>query len=126
MEVEKTMGALIADNSIVGAAIAAGLAFLYKIWRILKADRKEDDLDAAERKFRDEMRQEIKDLRTSNAEIKREEEDCKKQYIALQAHVQWVENCLELCQKKHPSDCPLIEHWSGIKFGQMGNKKDAR
>lgn len=54
---------LIKDNSVVGAAGSAALVLLYKIWRILQADRKEDNLDQAEKEFRDEMRSDIKQLR---------------------------------------------------------------
>ena len=63
---EKTIASFISDNALTGALSGGALAFLYKIWRILKKDRKEDNLDEVERALRDEMRNDIKTLKEEN------------------------------------------------------------
>ena len=66
------IGAMISNNSVLGASIAAALAMLYKVWQILKEDRKEDNLDNAERSLRDELRTELKILKEENQKMRKE------------------------------------------------------
>lgn len=116
---EQTAINFIADNSVVGATGAAALAFLYKIWRVLKVDRKEDNLDNAERSFREEIRAEVKELRAlndqlhrMNEKIQQEKHDCEVMITVLQARLKWLEVCFFQCQENHPGNCPLKHIWT--------------
>ena len=89
----------------VGAGAAAVLAMLYKIWCILKVDRKEDSLDNAERKLRDELRDEIKVLKedikilSNEVRILRDTHiQCQDENAALKGRIKWLETCLRYCQ----------------------------
>lgn len=66
------VGTMVSNNSVLGASIAAALAMLYKVWQILKKDRKEDNLEYAERSLRDELRAELKILKEENQKIREE------------------------------------------------------
>lgn len=66
------VGGMVSNNSVLGASIAAALAMLYKVWQILKKDRKEDNLDNAERSLRDELRIELKILKEENQKMREE------------------------------------------------------
>lgn len=103
---------LIKDNSVVGAAGSAAMVLLYKIWRILKADRKEDNLDQAEKQFRDEMRTDIKELREhlktcEEDKLKMLEKMAKQQQLIAQIHAQ-----IRVCQSSaiRPAVCPLVDN----------------
>lgn len=69
---ENTLIKFIAENSVTGAVGTAIIAFLYKAMRILKSDKKGDDLNNAERELREEMRNEIKELRCEYHELEQE------------------------------------------------------
>jgi len=98
---ENQIGNYISSNSMVGAGIAATLATLYKIWQILKKDRKEDNLDNAERSLRDELRLEVKDLRALNEKLRLEN-------ITLHEDVADLRAQFRFCQANHPTICPLV------------------
>lgn len=105
---------LIKDNSVVGAAGSAALVLLYKIWRILQADRKEDNLDQAEKEFRDEMRTDIKELREHLKLCEEEkskilEKMAKQQQLIAAIHAQ-----IRICQMSptRPTACPLLENFT--------------
>jgi septal ring factor EnvC (AmiA/AmiB activator) len=104
---------LIKDNSVVGAAGSAALVLLYKIWRIIQSDRKGDNLDQAEKEFRDEMRTDIKQLREHLKSCEEEKskilEKMSKQNRMLSAmHAQ-----IRVCQLSpdRPTTCPLLERF---------------
>lgn len=88
---------------------AAALAFLYKIWRILQTDRKVDNLDNAEREFRDEMRDEIKSLKDDKRKCEDEKERLYDSVHEFQKRIASFEAAIRICQQTHPSECPLLE-----------------
>ena len=99
---------LISNNSVFGASIAAALAMLYKVWQILKKDRKEDNLDNAERSLRDELRQELKTIKEENSKLREENNILHHELAELKAS-------FSICKKTHADICPLfrlrdIEH----------------
>lgn len=98
---EKTIASFISDNALTGALSGGALAFLYKIWRILKKDRKEDNLDEVERALRDEMRNDIKTLKEENKTLKEENQRLHQELSELKAS-------FRLCQTNHPVVCPIF------------------
>jgi IS4 transposase len=116
---EQTIASFVADHSVVGATGAAALAFLYKIWRVIKVDSKGDNLDNAERAFRDEIRSELKELRLANEKLhevneklQKDKRDCESLIAELQTRLKWLEVCFCQCQQNHPHDCPLKHIWN--------------
>lgn len=110
---------LIKDNSVVGAAGSVAMVLLYKIWRILQADRKEDNLDQAEKQFRDEMRADIKELREhlkmcEDEKSKILEKMVKQQQVIAQIHAQ-----IRICQSSatRPAVCPLLDRIPSLEGG---------
>lgn len=99
---ENQIGTFVSSNSVVGAGIAAALATLYKIWQILKTDRKEANLDNAERSLRDELRIEVKELRDLNEKLRLEN-------IVLHESVADLKAQFKFCQANHPTICPLVK-----------------
>lgn len=87
---------------------ATALAFLYKIWRILQKDRKVDDLDNAERSFRDEMRDEIKTLKEDKRRCEDEKDKLYNQVFAFQKQLAGFQAAFKVCQLSHPLHCPLV------------------
>lgn len=127
---EKSLVEAVSSNSVAGASIAAALAMLYKVWRILKADRKEDSLDTAEKGLRDELRDEIKilkeDIKQLSNEVKvlREQHvQCQEENTALKGRIRWLETCLNHCQLKHPPECPLLEHLGEKQFKALTSSR---
>jgi len=123
---EKSIIEFISSHSVFGAGAAAILAMLYKIWRILKVDRKEDSLDNAERKLRDELRDEIKVLKedikilSNEVRILRDTHiQCQDENAALKGRIKWLETCLRYCQLNHPPECPLIAHLGEKQFREL-------
>ena len=78
------------------------LAFLYKIWKILRTDRKEVDLDSVEKALREELREELKRIKDENKELKQENN-------ALNADMADLKAAVKICQTNRPSTCPLIK-----------------
>lgn len=93
---------LISNNSVLGASIAAALAMLHKVWQILKKDRKEDNLDNAERSLRDELRQELKVIKEENVKLREENNILHQELAELKAS-------FVVCKKTHPDICPLFK-----------------
>lgn len=79
------------------------LAFLYKIWRILRKDRKEDSLDDTERLLREEMRNDIKALKEENKILKEENQKLHEELSALRAS-------FKVCESNHPAICPIFRN----------------
>lgn len=102
---------LISDNSIVGAAGLSALALLYKIWEILKRDRKEENLSDIERALRDEIRQDVKDLRASYSALEKLHHDDQLRIIELTSKLSTLESAFHICKANHPETCPLIKHF---------------
>lgn len=109
---EKALMSFVSDNSILGATGVAALAFLYKIWRILQSDRKEDDLDSAERTFRNEMREEIKSLKEDRHQCEEEKNILYKQIFEFQKQLANFQAAFRLCHSSHPDTCPLLRRSS--------------
>lgn len=86
----------------------AALAFLYKIWRILQSDRKVDDLDNAERSFREEMRTEIKELKEDRHKLTEEREKLYEHIHTLQVQISEFRSSIAVCALRHPDICPLL------------------
>lgn len=93
---------LVSNNSVLGASIAAALAMFYKVWQILKKDRKEDNLDNAERSLRDELRQELKIIKEENAKLREENNILHQELAELKAS-------FAVCKKTHAEICPLFK-----------------
>lgn len=118
----------LSTHSVVGAGVAAALAFVYKLWRLLKTDRKEDDLDSAERSLREELRLEIVRLKDEIVNLKEEVRELNvrnEEYIKINAQlrvrIQWLETCFQHCKLNHPPDCPLLKHLGEEKFNKLGD-----
>ena len=92
---------LVSNNSVFGASIAASLALLYKVWQILKKDRKEDNLDNAERSLRDELRQELKTIKEENGKLREENNILHQELAELKAS-------FSVCRETHADICPLF------------------
>lgn len=92
---------LVSNNSVFGASIAAALAMLYKVWQILKKDRKKDNLDNAERSLRDELRQELKTIKEENSKLREENNILHQELAELKAS-------FSVCKKTHADICPLF------------------
>lgn len=107
----KSITDLISDNSIVGAAGLSAIAILYKIWEILKRDRKEDNLSNAERALRDEIRQDAKDLRASYGALEKLHQGDQIRIIELSSKLSTLESAFQICKANHPEICPLIKHF---------------
>lgn len=106
---QKAIFDLIADNSVVGAAGSVALVLLYKIWRILQTDKREDNLDAAEKEFREEMRKDIKELRE---QLKKCEEEKDKIYARISNYnlmLSRVQSVIHHCNLSHPDGCPISQ-----------------
>lgn len=126
---EKQIIDFLSSHSIVGAGIAAVLAFVYKLWRILKTDRKEDDLDNAERSLRDELRIEVKllkeevvKLREQVATLAEHNAQCLDDNAKLKGKVYWLESMYAVCIQNHPDICPHAQHMANI----LGNQHEHR
>ena len=114
---EQTLINQLSSHSIVGAGIAAVMAFAYKLWRILKTDRKEDNLDNAERSLRDELREEVKSLKEEVAKLREQitalaehNAQCLDENSKLRSKVYWLESMYDICVQNHPSICPHAHH----------------
>lgn len=121
----KPISDLIGDNSIVGAAGVTALAILYKIWKILKRDRKEDNLSDAERALRDEIRQDAKDLRASYSALEKTHRDDQLRIIELSSKLSTLESACHICKANHPENCPLTENCPLIKHFKENTNHDA-
>lgn len=104
---------IVSNNSVLGASLAATLAMLYKVWQILKRDRKEDNLDNAERSLRDELRQELSQLRTINEKLREENAQLHNEIAELKAS-------FRLCQSSRPPSCPIFN----LLANQNGNRHE--
>ena len=93
---EKSLVSYVTENALTGTLGATMLALLYKMWRILKTDRKVDDLDSNERAFRDELRQEIVLLKDEKKILEEKNKTLLDEHSELKA-------ALLLCQKKCPN-----------------------
>ena len=118
---EKQIIDFLSSHSIVGAGIAAVLAFVYKLWRILKTDRKEDNLDNAERSLRDELRDEVKTLkeeivklREQIASLAEHNAQCLDENAKLRGRVYWLESMYAICVQNHPTICPHASHITSV------------
>lgn len=111
---------LVKDNSVVGAAGSAALVLLYKIWRIIQADRKEDDHDQAEKEFRNEMRIDIKELRDRLKNCESERDAVMQKMIMQQKNIAEIEARIKICQLSphRPEVCPILE---AIRKGELNN-----
>lgn len=89
---------------------SAALAFLYKIWRILQSDRKVDNLDNAERSFREEMRCEIKTLKDDRRKCEEEKERLYDQVHVFQKQMADFQAAFNLCKIHSSSTCPLLRN----------------
>lgn len=95
------LGGAISNNAVIGGSAAAALAMLYKVWQILKKDRKEDNLDNVERSLRDELRAEIKVIKEENQKIRKENIELHEELANLKA-------AFSVCKSSRPPQCPLI------------------
>lgn len=95
------VGGMVSNNSVLGASIAAALAMLYKVWQILKKDRKEDNLDNAERSLRDELRIELKILKEENQKMREEN------YL-LHQELADFKAAISVCRIQQDPKCPLL------------------
>jgi len=97
----------ISDNSVVGATGTAALLLLYKIWRMLQTDRKGDNLDNAERAFRDEMRGDIKGLKESLKSCEDEKDKLHAQIEVLTNKIARIHTAVSLCTNREHGSCPI-------------------
>lgn len=112
---------LIAEN-VGSAGFGAVLtAAVYKVWKILKADRKEEDLSNAERQFRDEIRAELREMREYNHSLEDDKHTCEKQVAELMTRITWLEQAFSVCRNNHPAECPLLKHLGEEQFNRLGS-----
>jgi hypothetical protein len=98
---------ILSSSPIIGSAGAAAMIILYKLWRLLQADRKEDNLDEAERLFRDEMRSDIKSLRDLLKDCDQARNDMQNKILKLQRLLGRIQAVVELCRQNRPTGCPI-------------------
>lgn len=77
------------------------LAFLYKIWRIIKKDRKEDNLETFEKAYREEIKNDNKQLKDEIKTLKEENQKLHEELAELRAS-------FNICKNNHPSVCPIF------------------
>ena len=102
---------LIKENSVVGGAGGIALVLLYKIWRILQSDRKEDNLDQAEKEFRDEMRSDIKQFREHLKSCEEEKTKILERLVKQQQMIASIHAQIRVCQTSAtcPAQCPIVD-----------------
>lgn len=90
---------------------SAALVLLYKIWRIIQADRKEDNLDQAEKEFRNEMRSDIKELREHLKMCEDEKGKILEKMAKQQQVIASIHAAIRVCQltSTRPDTCPMLE-----------------
>ena len=127
---EKQIIDIMSSNSIAGAGIAAVMAMAYKIWRILKTDRKEDNLEIAERSLRDELRDEIKMLKEEIrklveqiATLAENNTKCLDENSKLKTRLRWLETCFQHCKDSHPPKCTLLKHIGTNQFHDLTDRR---
>lgn len=105
------------EQMVVGLGMIAAL--LYKIWQIIKSDRRQDKSEAAEDSFRDDLLKEVTQLRTDlksaheeqlksarrEAELSAEVKILSKQVEMLIAQVSNLQGLLEDCKRKMNESC---------------------
>lgn len=100
---EKTIITTISDNSLMAATGSAAFVFFYKFWRILKTDKKNDDLNEAEKNFREEIRAEIKTLKDDKKNCEDEKEKLYEKFHDLQKELAELKGQVSF-YTKHTSD----------------------
>lgn len=92
---EPLITSFISDNSLLGASLAAGSAFLYKIFRILKTDRNADAMTKDEKSFRSDILAEAKQYRIDNERLIKEQIICERKISELWARFIGLEHMIE-------------------------------
>jgi len=62
---------ILSENAVIGGASITTMVVIYKIYQILKHDKKEDNISQIEKSIRDELRSEIKELKTTIKDMKK-------------------------------------------------------
>ena len=106
MDASNNFAEFISTNSVFGASVAAALTMVYQIYKILKKDRKEDNLDNAERVFREELRNEIKLIKEENKFLREENNKLHHELAEIKA-------AFNLCRgSNNTSNCPFSRNQS--------------
>lgn len=123
------MKQFIANNSVLGAGIIAALTFGYKLIRVIKTDKKNDNLDVAERVLRDDLRAEIKDLKEEIARLKEkismliiEQEKSNLEKYKMKVTIDILKNNFDFCKHNRPETCPLLNHIGPTKFENLSSR----
>ena len=95
------------EKSVIGGAIVGIFVAIYRLWRILKHDSKEDNLDTVEKGLRDELRSEIKTLKDQNKTLYFDYNKLLDEYYSLKIKVVQYERASEMCDQDKTSHCPL-------------------
>lgn len=69
-----TIADFLSDNAVAGGVSVTILVLIYKIYQILKHDKREDNISQLERSIRDELRCEIKELKEAVKILKKSNE----------------------------------------------------
>lgn len=81
---------------------------LYKVWRIVKTDRSVDNLDEAEKKFREELKEEIKQLKEENYNYKNLLIDEKIMCNKLTMELLKYKMNRKYCERHNAETCPVL------------------
>lgn len=100
---DERISGLLSENEVGGTVSVAVLAIFYKVWRILKSDRKVDDLDNNERSFREELRKEISELRQEKQRLEEMNQKLLFELSELRATIKF-------CKGVHPESCPIFRN----------------
>lgn len=112
---EKQIFSLLSENAVSGTVMAGMVAMLYKIWRILKSDRKVDDLDSSERLFREELKKEI-------VELRQEKKILEEAYHKVIAELTELRATIRFCRSSHPETCPIFRMERTGRENDTGNR----
>lgn len=90
----------IRNNTVIGAAGMAFTAFLYKMWRIVRADKTADKIDDEEQKFRDMLRSELESAKAKLEILYQENVELKSRLAACEVRLEYAQ---KLCDRCTPS-----------------------
>ena len=109
------------EKSVIGGAIVGIFVAIYRLWRILKRDSKEDNLDSVEKDIREELREEIKSLKDQNKVLYSDYHKLLDDFYILKIKISHYEKMFELCSQSDTVKCPLKTiQFENIKLRNLG------
>jgi hypothetical protein len=95
MAIEESVNRILQDYSLVGAIFIAMSSFLYKMWRIVKKDNKDDSFGNEEKDFRVMLLTENKEQKEQNIKLLIEKAELKSEISSLKAQVLFLQDKIQ-------------------------------